>query len=275
MLTSLSLIPPTAQLMLAAIIGLILGSFATAVTYRELQAISWAFGENTKGKPSAKRSACAHCKTTLRILDLIPLMSWLIQKGKCRHCQTPIGAIYPLTELFAAGACMIVVLMHGLSLYAIFMMLLVPFLIALLIIDIKKMLLPNRLVLIVTAIGLLSLLSRAYRGDIAMQDLIIHGVSAIGYGIFAFMLGWITSIALKKEALGMGDVKFFAAAGLWLGPLYLADFCLLSGIMGIVFGIAWRVIMKNPLFPFGPALILSFFTLLLIDGSFLLQFTLK
>ena len=72
---------------------------------------------------------------------------------------------------------------------------------------------------------------------------------------------------LKKDALGFGDVKFFAAAGIWLGIFQLPAFMMLSGALGILFAIAWKIVKKEDVFPFGPALILGFFALLFFDGS--------
>jgi len=67
--------------------------------------------------------------------------------------------------------------------------------------------------------------------------------------------------------LGLGDVKFFAVAGLWLGWEALPDFCVVSGLTGLVLGIIWKKITGQPSFPFGPALIFSFYLLFLMGGS--------
>jgi leader peptidase (prepilin peptidase)/N-methyltransferase len=263
------------QIFIAVILGLVLGSFATAVTYRENNDISWGFSRKKPEHPPAQRSTCTHCQTILSPRDLIPVFSWVINKGKCTHCGAPIGWVYPATEIATVLGCIVIVIIHGLSFYAVTLMFLLPFLISLTIIDFKKMILPDTLVLITAGIGMLSLTIRTFMGQIAFGDMIIHLISGIGYGLFALALGSLLSAVLKKDALGMGDVKFFAAAGLWLGPLLLADFCFLSGVLGMIIGLIWKATTKSTIFPFGPALILSFFTLLLIDGSFLLQFTLK
>src|SRR5690606_8342699 len=88
--------------------------------------------------------------------------------------------------------------------------------------------------------------------------------------VFAFVI-WITgklmTTILKKEALGFGDVKFFGMAGLWLGLSWLPIFMILSGLSGIIWGTGWRVVTRDPVFPFGPALILSFYSCLLLQGT--------
>ena len=94
-------------------------------------------------------------------------------------------------------------------------------------------------------------------------------LSALLFGGFALLMGVSVSFVLKKDALGMGDVKFFAVAGLWLGGAMLPAFCILSGVMGIILGGVWQRVTGSQLFPFGPALILSMYILWLIDGSFL------
>ena len=75
------------------------------------------------------------------------------------------------------------------------------------------------------------------------------------------------SFILKRDSLGFGDVKFFIMAGLWLGLSYLPYFLMLSGVFGVLFGFAWQYIKKEKLFPFGPALILSFVFILCIKNS--------
>lgn len=266
------------EIVSATLIGLVLGSFATAVIHRELNDISWSFRRKRiegKNAPSAYRSACPQCGEPLKPIDLIPLFSWFSTKGKCRYCEKPIGAIYPATELSAALMSVLIVLFHGLNFYALTLLAIVPFLIALTVIDIKQMILPNKLVLIIAAIGLFSLIGRAIGGTLEGGQIMVHVIAAIMFGMVSLFLGWITAFVLKKDALGMGDVKFFACAGLWLGPMLLADFCFFAGLLGVLSGIAWKKLTKQPVFPFGPAIIASFFVLLLIDGSFLFQFILK
>jgi prepilin signal peptidase PulO-like enzyme (type II secretory pathway) len=274
MLSEIAMLP---GIIIATLFGLILGSFSTAVTHRELTDKSWAsFGKSKDLKTDKQhRSACPQCGHILKTIDLIPLFSWLSTKGKCRYCAKPIGAIYPLIELSAVTLCIITVLHHGLDFYALTIMAIIPFLIALVVVDLKKMLLPNRLILIITAIGLISLLGRTAFTEFTFGDMLFHLISAFVFGALSLFIGWLTTILFKKEALGMGDVKFFACAGLWLGPMLLADFCFLAGLLGVIFGMAWKKLTKQAVFPFGPALIASFFVLLMLDGSFLLQFILK
>jgi leader peptidase (prepilin peptidase)/N-methyltransferase len=158
---------------------------------------------------------------------------------------------------------------YGLSLPGVFIIALVPFLMALLVIDLQHLILPNRLVLIVGVMGFLRLITEGFILE-TINPVLIGGNYILGAALYAgtaWLLGWIMTVVLRKDALGFGDVKFFAVAGLWLGVLKLADFCILSGILGVILALAWQQIKKEKVFPFGPALIIALFVLLLVDGS--------
>ena len=251
--------------------GLVLGSFSTAIVYRIPRNIPWAFAENKKDKSegyvSAYRSACTKCKMSLRFLDLIPVFSWIFMRGKCRYCRSDIGIRYIGIELGVLFVCLLTYTLVGFSYELFFLIASVPFLVALLVIDLEHMILPNELVLIVGAIGFLRFLPNFQGMDIITSYII----AALSYAFFSWLLGKAMTKVLKKEALGFGDVKFFAVAGLWLGLPALPWFCILSGMFGVLFAGLWHLIVKNKVFPFGPALIIALYTLLLFDGSLLLQ----
>ena len=261
---------------LVVMLGLCLGSFATAVTYRELNDLSWIMpSAKDRAKEQAVptyRSACPSCHHTLSFLDLFPVFSWLLLRGRCRYCQEKIGVMYPLIEVLCLCACLALFFVHGLSITSLFMMVSVPFLIALCVVDFKRMILPNLLVAIVGALGAAAIGLEIFFGDLSVMDGLLRLLSAVLFAGFALLMGVSVSFVLKKDALGMGDVKFFAVAGLWLGGAALPAFCILSGLSGIVLGGVWQRITGSQLFPFGPALILSLYILWLFDGSFLTVF---
>src|SRR5687768_46475 len=93
---------------LAAFIGLALGSFASALSWRIPRGISW-IASNGK----SEHSACPACCHRLSCRDLIPLFSWLMLKGRCRYCQTPIGICYPLIELSTMVGCLAIYAIYG------------------------------------------------------------------------------------------------------------------------------------------------------------------
>ncbi len=259
------------EIIIISVVGLCLGSFCTAITFRELNDLSWGVSSKNKNNKSQNisphRSCCPSCHHPLNALDLIPLISWCVVKGKCRYCQHAIGWIYPLTELTAMMAALLTYIAMGFTLSAFIVLALIPFLLALTIIDLKEMILPNRLVLIVGLIGLLFNVVEQLHLGVGLIGILPYLAAGLLFGGVAWLIGAITSWALKKEALGMGDVKFFIAAGIWLGPLDLPDFCLFSGLLGIIMGALWRWANGSNLFPFGPALIVSLFCLVLLDFS--------
>ena len=128
------------------------------------------------------------------------------------------------------------------------------------------MILPDQLTLICGFTGLIFI---AFSGEqtgwptMAMA----HGSGAALFAGLMGLVGYITKKVLKKEALGQGDIKFMAVAGLWLGVDYLSVFFILSGILGVLFGGAWRLLKKGPVFPFGPALVFAFYACLLLKGA--------
>lgn len=240
------------ELIVSAVLGLLLGSFSSALAYRMPRNIDWC----------SKRSSCTACGHVLSARDLIPVFSWLFSGGKCRHCGVGISSRYPLLEFTAALMCAAAVWKFGFG-TPLFILIVtaVPILLALFLIDLEHMILPNRLIMMLVILGLGRLGVLLNQG----QDFGVVADAILSAFIFAFsswFLGWSTSKILKKDALGMGDVKFFFAAGLWLNVILLPYFMLLSGVFGIALAIIWRHLKGDGLFPFGPALILSFYILL-------------
>lgn len=259
-------------LIVACYCGLVFGSFASALIYRIPRGIPWIFqSAKEKGAQSgtACRSACPDCRAQLRAMDLVPFFSWLMLKGRCRYCQSRISAVYPMAELICLVAFAVVYIVFGLSWGAVFIYLMIPFLVALLFIDLEHFILPDELVALVAACGALYLAISGMEGGIAWSAIVLEHIlgGAIFYGLFAFILGRSVGFILKKEALGLGDVKFFAAAGLWLGLEKFSDFLIISGLTGVIFAMSWRFIKKDDVFPFGPALIFTFLVLLLFESS--------
>jgi len=243
--------------------GLVFGSFASALTYRVPRSLPWV----TKGQSEhGLRSACPSCKALLTPRDLIPIFSWVLSGGKCRRCANAIPKTYPICELLTLAGCLGIYAAYGLTIFSLPFLLMVPFLVALMMIDFEHMILPNQLVAILFGLGTVVLAMRFLLTP-ELSALIPYISGAILYGLFSWGLGALMAKILKKEALGFGDVKFFAAAGIWLGLPVLGQFCIGAGVLGVVIGIIWQKLTKQPVFPFGPALILSFYGVLLLQGS--------
>lgn len=255
-------------LSLSALIGMILGSFTTALIYRIPRNISW-FTSESKDSNFA-RSKCPSCNHKLSFYELIPVFSWLFLQGKCNNCKNPIGKQYIFTELFLIIFCMAIYLEWGFSWTSLTLMITGPFIISLMVIDWQYKILPNQLVAITFIFGIIFHISSYYDYGldiVSLKYVIEYLGGAIIYGFSIWLIGTITTIILKKESLGFGDVKFFIAAGMWLGLSYLPYFLLISGVVGIIIGILWRKFKNEATFPFGPALIISLFIGVYIQHS--------
>ncbi len=242
-----------AGLLLIIPLGLCLGSFATAMIARIPEGRSW-IASRTK----AERSACLHCGHQLNALDLVPLLSWLLLRGRCRYCRKPIGWRYPATECLTLLLCVAVYGAWGWTEQGLVLLVAVPFLVSMLVIDLDHMILPQ-LQVILLMLGLVFVFFSGPASAIYLSALL----GALVYFVLAYVLAKGGAFIFKREALGMGDVKFFAVAGLWLGGWSLPAFMMLSGVGGVLLGLGWKFVVKTPRFPFGPALIFAFFVLLL------------
>ncbi len=244
---------------IAALFGLCMGSFASLLAYRL-----------PRGLPViAGRSCCPACAKPLRARDLAPLLSYLWNRGRCAQCGANIGRRYPLIELAAAASSMLAVMAAGPGLDAVLLALLAAGLLVVIAVDLEFMIIPDAVLMA------LALLGGAYRFPEWMDA---AGGAAIAAGV-ALGLRFIFTRLKGREALGLGDVKFFAMAGIWCGTAGLASFMMLSGVFGIVFALGWRVGRKPDHalaaeFPFGPALAAGLYVVLLLKqtGSALGEF---
>ena len=197
--------------------GLILGSFLNVVAHRLPRGESLA----TPG------SQCPHCGHEVRPRDNIPVVSWLLLRGRCRDCDEPISRRYPLVEaatglLFAA----VVVAHHKDPAELVLGLALVAFLVPLALIDLDTRLLPNKLTLpaAVVAIVLGTLLDRS--GEV---ERLIAGAAAGGFFLIAALA--------YPRGMGMGDVKLAAVLGLFLGREVGAA-VLIALVAGVLVGVA-------------------------------------
>lgn len=253
-----------AGLFLIIPLGLCLGSFATAIIARIPSGKSW-----IASSAKLERSACPHCGHTLGVLDLVPLLSWLCLHGCCRYCHHPIGIRYPLIEFCTLFCCLLVYAGWGFSASGMILLAAVPFIISMLVIDLEHLILPNQLQVILFVLGLIYVFFQSQAEIFSGLKLTDFGhslLSSVLYGGLAYGLAWGGRLAFRREALGLGDVKFFAVAGLWLGFTALPAFMLLAGVMGVALGLMWKIYAKKDVFPFGPALLASFLLLLLLRG---------
>jgi leader peptidase (prepilin peptidase)/N-methyltransferase len=196
-----------------------------------------------------KGSHCPQCKHALSPLDNIPLLSWLVLRGRCRHCSAPISAQYPLVELLTAVACVVVVWKFGFTLQAAAGIALSCLLIALSGIDFRTQLLPDNLTLPLLWLGLLLSLQPLFVGP---AEAILG--AAIGY-LSLWTVYWAFKLTTGKEGMGHGDFKLLGALGAWMGPKSLLPIILLSSLVGAILGsiiLATRGKDRSTPIPFGP-----------------------
>jgi leader peptidase (prepilin peptidase)/N-methyltransferase len=254
---------------LATIFALIIGSFLNVVIHRLpimmeqewRQECAEAFPDSQISvnkecfNIAVPRSRCPSCETPLRVLDNIPIISWLWLKGHCRYCHQSISARYPLVEALTAILCLIISLKMGFSGYSVALLFFTFTLICAAFIDLDTMFLPDQLTLPLMWAGIaLSLLSIS---PIALADSVIGAMC--GY-LSLWLVYWGFKLLTGKEGMGYGDFKLLAALGAWLGWQQLPLIILLSSVIGVVFGVIQlrmqRKGVANP-FPFGPYLAIA------------------
>jgi prepilin signal peptidase PulO-like enzyme (type II secretory pathway) len=230
-----------------AALGLFMGSFINALVWRL----------RTKRSFILERSICPKCKHQLKIIDLIPVLSWVSLKGKCRYCNKPISLQYPSVELLTSG---LFVLFYanwdftGFSSYILFgaWLAVLTCLIALAVYDLKWMLLPNKimrflLVFSLTQLFLYSILT-GHR-DVISATLAAMLAGGFFYAMFAYS---------KGKWMGGGDVKLAFIMGLLLGLNKLAVALLVAFNSAAIIGsllLLTKKYTKKSLMPFGPFLI--------------------
>jgi leader peptidase (prepilin peptidase)/N-methyltransferase len=179
------------------------------------------------------RSRCPACRTTIAWYDNVPVLSWFLLLGRCRNCRTRISFRYPLVEVLGGAAALVAVSRHGLSLAALAEFAFAAALLALSFIDLDTWLLPH----VITVPLLLGGLGLSAMALTAAPSLLSAACgAAVGWFSFA-AISVIGEKAMKKEALGFGDVWLLGGIGAWLGFAGLLPVVLLAAIQGTVVGL--------------------------------------
>ena len=237
----------------ALLLGAAIGSFLNVVIYRVPA------GQSLNG-----RSHCPTCDVQISAKDNIPVLSWLLLKGRCRNCSSPIAAQYPLVEAFTAVAFTAIVLVNGLTAFTLVLLYFAAISIALFMIDLRTLRLPDSIVLpstIVVAVGLAASAATTDAWDAALRALIGAVALAGAYGLIWFLSG--------GRALGFGDVKLALILGAITAYVSWGVFGVGVGA-GWVFGAAAAIVglatgrmQRGKPVPFGPALLVgTWFSLL-------------
>jgi len=242
----------------AAVLGAIVGSFLGAALVRLPEGRSVLTG----------RSACDGCGKALAVVELVPVLSWLAQRGKCRTCGARIGMWQLACELGGAAVSMgaVLVARDGLVLAA---MLMGWQLLLLALLDLRHLWLPRVLVGLLAGSGVLVVSARAWFERDAGPVFIAAGGGALGF----LMLWLIARFYLKargREGMGAGDPPLLGAIGLWLGPLGVVETMLGASILGIAAAIVMlvskRKIDAETALPLGTCLAATAWPLFLLQG---------
>ena len=223
------------------IIGTIFGSFINVIIYRIPKRLSII----------QPRSHCPKCKKIIPFYRNIPIISYLLQKGKCNNCNKSISFIYPLTELII-GIIFLIGLHYFQYIESISFILVSSLLYTISIIDYKYYIIPLELSFF-TLLALLPYIILSTNSLFHIYGLLV----GLGYLLFIYIITWVIT---KKEPLGLGDIQLIALLGLWLGPLKILITIFLSAFIGIFYWIILYFIKgyeKNRKLPFGTFLSLS------------------
>lgn len=253
------------------VISLLIGSFLNVVIYRlplsmmagwKQECEEFLASEDAKNiNPSDGKfniafpaSHCTQCKTPIKAWQNIPIVSYLLLRGKCHTCKVSISPRYPIVEFVTALLSGWAMFYFGMSLEGMFAVVLTWALITLTMIDYDHQLLPDSITLPLLWLGLI----------VNTQSLFVDIKSAVigaamGY-LILWSVYWAFKLITKKEGMGFGDFKLLAALGAWMGWQQLPVIIILSAFTGAVIGIVGIVVFskeKSKPIPFGPYLAIA------------------
>jgi leader peptidase (prepilin peptidase)/N-methyltransferase len=259
-------ISPELSALGALLLGLIVGSFLNVVILRlpkrmqaELgEACADLRGEETEPLPSrwfgldyliTPASSCPHCGHGIRAWENIPLLSYLLLRGRCSNCKATIGIRYPVVELLTGLLSLFVVLHFGATPTAVVALILVWTLIALTVIDLDEQLLPDQLTLPLLWLGLLVNIGGMF------TDLTSAVIGAAAGYLSLWFVFQVFRLLTGREGMGYGDFKLIAVFGAFLGWQMLPLVVLLSSFIGAIVGVGMIVLLgrdRQIPIPFGP-----------------------
>ena len=233
---------PVPILVLIFIFGLLIGSFLNVCIYRIPLGLTVVQG----------RSMCPHCGTQIPWYWNVPLLSFLLLKGRCRYCQEKISPIYPAVEFLNAVLTLLAFLVYGLTLSSLFFSLLFSCLVVISFIDLGHKIIPDGLVLVLLILGM---------GFAGYQVLVLQAPwSLFAIGFFAASLPLFILGYFYQDGIGGGDIKLMAVVGLFLGWKLVLLALFLASLFGLFYaGIlaALHRVNRRSVIPFGPFLSLG------------------
>jgi leader peptidase (prepilin peptidase)/N-methyltransferase len=223
------------------VLGTIIGSFLNVCIYRIPVGLSIIH----------PRSRCSHCETKIRWYHNIPILSWVLLKGKCAYCGVEVPLRYPLVETLTGFLFVIFVYRFGFHPVTPIVLLLVATLVVITFIDLDHQIIPDVISLPGIPIGFLCSFLVPW---VSWQDSLI-GVLLGGGSLLSIALGY--ELLTKKEGMGLGDVKLLAMLGAFLGWTAIFPIIFIGSMLGTLVGIPLMLIKKADgklALPFGPFL---------------------
>ena len=246
------------DLIFVIILGALWGSFANVCILRLPQ---------NKGVVSG-RSYCPKCKKKIIWKDNIPIISYILLKGKCRKCKKPISSQYALVEMLSLISFASIYYLYGISFTTLLLITLALVLIIIFFIDLKHFIIPNTLTFPLMALGLIKSfipnLNEIFPNYI---DSIIGGL--FGYGIIWSIIFFYKQIR-KKEGMGLGDAKLFAVIGFWFGWISIPFVIFLSSITALISVVPDLIKNSKKMstqIPFGPYIIIGTLLYLVFENN--------
>lgn len=246
--------------------GIVIGSFLNVCIYRIPK------GE----KIGLERSHCTSCGHHLGVLDLVPILSYIASRGRCRYCKEKYSSRYALVELLTGVIFVAIYANMGISVVSVLMMILASILVVITFTDIDHMIIPNKVVLFGIISGLIANGLYIYTGLYPYINKVWYSglIGGLAPCLLLFILSWIsTKIYGEEGGIGMGDVKLFIPIGLFLGWGYGLLSLWLSFIIGAVVGVVLLVTKKKGRkdhIPFGPSIAVATLLTILYGQSILL-----
>ena len=264
---------------LALVLGLLVGSFLNVVIYRVPEGLnrSWKVqakqvldipleqGEGERFNILMPPSHCPSCKTAIKPWQNIPILSYVLLKGQCKHCHIAISLRYPLVELLTGLVFAICAWKFGVTWTALAAMVFSAYLIAMIFIDADTQLLPDQLTLPLMWGGIVfHLAAYLLQADWGITTLVDSLLGAIVGYLSLWSIFQLFKLATGKEGMGYGDFKLLAALGAWLGIGVLPIIIIMSALVGLIFAIIMKVAKNQPM-PFGPYLAISGWLVLIFN----------
>ncbi|SEA92996.1 A24 family peptidase [Variovorax sp. YR216] len=266
---------------LAGVLGLLIGSFLNVVIYRlpkmlEQQWAAECASLNGGEAPAAERfnlmvpqSRCQQCGHAIRWYENIPVLSYLVLRGKCSSCRAPISLRYPVVELVTAALFAWSVWHMPGQFGSLAWCGFAAALLALALIDWDTTLLPDDITLPLLWAGLLA--SMAGFTGVSLTNAVWGAIA--GYASL-WAVYWLFKLTTGKEGMGYGDFKLFAAFGAWFGWQALVPIILMASVIGVIIGLALKFnsgLREGGYVPFGPFLAGAGFTAMLFGPDAILR----